>query len=48
MINFTVTEKEINEYRQAQPFPHIVIDDFLPPSLLVELVLLVIEYDGDN
>ena len=34
MINFTVTEKEINEYRQAQPFPHIVIDDFLPPSLL--------------
>ena len=34
MINFTVTEKEINEYRQAQPFPHMVIDDFLPPSLL--------------
>ena len=34
MINFKVTEKEINEYRQAQPFPHIVIDDFLPPSLL--------------
>ena len=34
MINFTVTEKEINEYRQAQPFPHVVIDDFLPPSLL--------------
>jgi Rps23 Pro-64 3,4-dihydroxylase Tpa1-like proline 4-hydroxylase/glycosyltransferase involved in cell wall biosynthesis len=34
MINFTITEKEINEYRQAQPFPHIVIDDFLPPSLL--------------
>jgi Rps23 Pro-64 3,4-dihydroxylase Tpa1-like proline 4-hydroxylase/glycosyltransferase involved in cell wall biosynthesis len=34
MINFTVTEKEINEYRQAQPFPHIVINDFLPPSLL--------------
>jgi Rps23 Pro-64 3,4-dihydroxylase Tpa1-like proline 4-hydroxylase/glycosyltransferase involved in cell wall biosynthesis len=34
MINFTVTEKEINKYRQAQPFPHIVIDDFLPPSLL--------------
>jgi Rps23 Pro-64 3,4-dihydroxylase Tpa1-like proline 4-hydroxylase/glycosyltransferase involved in cell wall biosynthesis len=34
MINFKVTEKEINEYRQAQPFPHMVIDDFLPPSLL--------------
>jgi len=34
MIHFTITEKEINEYRQAQPFPHIVIDDFLPPSLL--------------
>ena len=34
MINFTVTEKEINEYSQAQPFPHIVIDNFLPPSLL--------------
>ena len=34
MINFKVTEREINEYRQAQPFPHIVIDDFLPPSLL--------------
>jgi Rps23 Pro-64 3,4-dihydroxylase Tpa1-like proline 4-hydroxylase/glycosyltransferase involved in cell wall biosynthesis len=34
MINFTVTEKEINEYRQAQPFPHMVIDNFLPPSLL--------------
>jgi glycosyltransferase involved in cell wall biosynthesis len=34
MINFTVTEKEINEYKQAQPFPHMVIDDFLPPSLL--------------
>jgi len=34
MINFTVTEKEINEYRQAQPFPHIVVDNFLPPSLL--------------
>ena len=28
MINFTVTEKEINEYKQAQPFPNIVIDDF--------------------
>jgi glycosyltransferase involved in cell wall biosynthesis len=34
MINFTVTEKEINEYRQAQPFPHMVVDNFLPPSLL--------------
>ena len=34
MINFTITEKEINEYSQAQPFPHIVIDNFLPPSLL--------------
>jgi glycosyltransferase involved in cell wall biosynthesis len=34
MINFTVTEKEINEYNQAQPFPHIVIDNFLPPSIL--------------
>ena len=34
MINFIVTEKEINKYRQAQPFPHMVIDDFLPPSLL--------------
>ena len=34
MINFTVTEKEINEYSQAQPFPHMVIDNFLPPSLL--------------
>jgi Rps23 Pro-64 3,4-dihydroxylase Tpa1-like proline 4-hydroxylase/glycosyltransferase involved in cell wall biosynthesis len=34
MINFTVTEKEINEYNQAQPFPHIVIDNFLPTSLL--------------
>jgi Rps23 Pro-64 3,4-dihydroxylase Tpa1-like proline 4-hydroxylase/glycosyltransferase involved in cell wall biosynthesis len=34
MINFTVTEKEINEYSQAQPFPHIVIDNFLPPSIL--------------
>ena len=34
MINFTVTKKEINEYNQAQPFPHIVIDNFLPPSIL--------------
>ena len=34
MINFTVTEKEINKYNQAQPFPHIVIDNFLPPSIL--------------
>ena len=34
MINFTVTEKEINEYNQAQPFSHIVIDNFLPPSIL--------------
>ena len=34
MINFTVTEKEINEYNQAQPFPHIIIDNFLPPSVL--------------
>lgn len=34
MINFTVTEKKINEYSQAQPFPHTVIDNFLPPSLL--------------
>lgn len=34
MINFNVTEKEINQYRQAEPFPHIVIDNFLPPSLL--------------
>ena len=34
MINFTVTEKEINEYNQAQPFPHIVLDNFLPPSIL--------------
>jgi glycosyltransferase involved in cell wall biosynthesis len=34
MINFTVTEKEINEYSQAQPFPHMVIDNFLPTSLL--------------
>ncbi len=34
MINFTVTEKENNEYSQAQPFPHMVIDNFLPPSLL--------------
>jgi len=34
MINFTVTEKEINEYNKAQPFPHIVIDNFLPPSIL--------------
>ena len=28
MTNFTVTEKEIGEYQQAQPFPHIVLDDF--------------------
>ena len=34
MTNFTVTEKEIGEYQQAQPFPHIVIDDFFPPQLL--------------
>lgn len=34
MINFTVTDKEINEYNSAQPFPHIIIDNFLPPSLI--------------
>jgi hypothetical protein len=34
MTNFTVTEKEIGEYRQAQPFPHIVIDDFFSTTIV--------------
>jgi Rps23 Pro-64 3,4-dihydroxylase Tpa1-like proline 4-hydroxylase len=26
------------EFREAQPFPHIVIDDFLPPELITSLI----------
>lgn len=34
MINFTLTENEINQYGNDTPFPHIVIDNFFPPSIL--------------
>ena len=38
MINFTLTENEINQYKNGQPFPHIVIDNFLNPSLIKPIV----------
>jgi Rps23 Pro-64 3,4-dihydroxylase Tpa1-like proline 4-hydroxylase/glycosyltransferase involved in cell wall biosynthesis len=38
MINFTLTENEINQYLGGQPFPHIVIDNFLNPSIINPLI----------
>ena len=34
MVNFNITENEINQYNNAKPFPHIVINDFLQESIL--------------
>ena len=45
MINFTLTEKDIDKYQTAQPFQHIVIDDFLKDSLLNEVLNEYKDYD---
>ena len=35
-------------YETANPFPHIVIDDFLPPETLDEVLANFSQYNKDN
>lgn len=35
---FEISKEKAKEYRSAEPFPHIVIDDFLPPDTLEKVL----------
>lgn len=46
MVNFTLTENEIMEYKNSNPFPHIVIDNFLSTPILNSVIAEFKTYQG--